>query len=508
MNCLWSVSLALFVALAGVAATPPGLTRLDSASLSRRQQSDRQALDLYRQGLAQVLTYADTRTDLFPGERAEAARLLTVEERESIRRAWTRFLDYILALESIERFHRSCFRLESEAREDSFLLARAAHTAKYRFALEFIQRAERNPALDTVLNDAVPELGLPAGTYARLKWQHLNLVAAGEFAAWESAAAIIGGVRWPRLRREIAEDSGRVWEFGRGRGEWLTVKNGLHILQRSAFKAWFPVQANAAEWMGDTRVYRKGQSLVSPAQVQKLIETLEPGDILLTRSEWYLSNIGLPGFWPHAALYIGTPEQRRRFFDDAGVRSWCEAQGGSAADIEALLSERYPVAYRASVGLLDDGHPARVIEAISEGVSFTSIEHTAACDTLAVLRPRLDTRDKAAALVRAYHFAGRPYDFNFDFQTDAALVCTELVFKAYEPRADCRGLQLPVGEVLGRLVTSANEIVRQFDAQCGTPEQQFDLVLFLDGHETARRAVAASLDTFRASWRRPKWHVR
>lgn len=53
----------------------------------------------------------------------------------------------------------------------------------------------------------------------------------------------------------------------------------------------------------------------------------------------------------------------------------------------------------------------------------------------------------------------------------------------------------------------ANEMVRQFDAQFGTPEQQFDLVVFLDGHERGRKAVESDVAAFRASWKRPKWHI-
>jgi len=182
-------------------------------------------------------------------------------------------------------------------------------------------------------------------------------------------------------------------------------------------------------------------------------------------------------------------------------------QGQADGSFEALLQSRYPSTYGTSRKSQEQGHLPRVLEAMSEGVSFTTLEHSADCDTLAVLRPRLPKREKAAAILRAFHYAGRPYDFNFDFHTDSALVCTELVCKAYQAEADLKGVQFPLSEVLGRPVTPANEMVRQFDAQFGTAGQQMDLVLFLDGSERAKKAVESTVANFRSSWKRPKWHV-
>jgi hypothetical protein len=151
-------------------------------------------------------------------------------------------------------------------------------------------------------------------------------------------------------------------------------------------------------------------------------------------------------------------------------------------------------------------HLPRVVEAISEGVSLTTLEHSADCDALAVLRPRLPKPEQALAVLRAFQYHGRPYDFDFDFATDSELVCTEVVFKAYEPGAATRGLRLPLVEMLGRKVMPANEIIRQLDAQWGTAEQQFEVVVFLDGHEL-KGAVERGAAELRASWRRPKWHI-
>jgi hypothetical protein len=52
-----------------------------------------------------------------------------------------------------------------------------------------------------------------------------------------------------------------------------------------------------------------------------------------------------------------------------------------------------------------------VLEAMSEGVLFTSLEHSAAADALAVLRPQLSAVERAAAFVRAFGYAGRPCDY-------------------------------------------------------------------------------------------------
>jgi len=305
----------------------------------------------------------------------------------------------------------------------------------------------------------------------------------------------------------IAGDRAVIWRHGRGEGVLQTFRNGAQIVKDASFKAYFPIQKGISDWMGDVKVLRAGESLISLDQIHAMQQRLEPGDVLLERREWYLSNIGLPGFWPHAALYIGTPAQRRDYFRDTEVTAWVKQQGISDGSFEKLLRYREAAAYTESLQPREVTHPPRVIEAIGEGVMFTSLEHSAHADSLAALRPLRSKLEKAKAILTAFHYSGRPYDFNFDFLTDDKLVCTELVYKAYEKSGDRIGLQLPTVEVLGRLAMPANEIVKQFDQNYGTPRQQFELVLFLDGHERDKAAVETGLETFRESWKRPKWHV-
>jgi hypothetical protein len=499
-----------FLLLAGLslpgAETKP-ISKLELAELEACLKANTRAVLLQRDGLQAVVRYLESLPELFPTNSLKESRLLRREEKEIVWNTWQRFLDQLLALDALEQYHAGFLRLKGPAKEDSFLISDAAMLAKYRAALEFIDRTEHNPELDKVLNEPVPELGLPAGTYAKLKFKYLNLAIATDFAAHEVMLKTFSDDRQPALREAIQADAAYILKAGRGQGELLTAKNALKVIQNGAQSAWLPIQSGVSEWMGDTKVYRPGRSLISPEQIKELQPKLLPGDVLLERHEWYLSNIGLPGFWSHAAIYLGAPAERRAYFADADVQVWVKAQGQPDGDLEALLQTRSSAAYELSRVPQEEDHAVRVMEAISEGVSFTTAEHLAESDSLAVLRPRLSKVEKAQALMRAFHYAGRPYDFNFDFSTDAELVCTELVYKSYEPATGMTGLNFPLIEMLGRKVTPANELVKQFDVQYGTAAQQYDLVAFLDGIEKQSKAVEASLVVFRESWKRPKWHV-
>ena len=488
--------------LTACAAGPP-LSQLDPPVREARLAGDAAAVEVYRAGLRDVVAYIDARPDLFARDHSPAPTLPSREAREAVWAAWQRFLDYLLALDTIGRGHQRFAELEPPDRERSFAIGHAAFVAQYRFALELLDRLDRTPDLQPQLNEPVSELGLPTGTYARVRFRFLNVARGIEFTALGMVDLDTKVAAPPGLVAAIAEDRAAIWRYGAGRGEAMTARNALQVVQRAAFAGWFPVQAGIAEWMGDTRLAPHARALVTPAQAAALAAVLEPGDILLVRREGYLSNIGIPGFWPHAVLYVGTPEERRRAFAGPEVAAWVQGRGQADGNFEALLARTHPVAYAQALAT-DGGEPRRALEAISEGVVFTTLEHAAGADHVAALRPRLPAIEKAAAILRAFSYAGRPYDFNFDFRTDAALVCSELVYKAYEPGPGRQGLRLPLVDVLGRPVLPPSEIARLFDVELGTPGAQLELVRFLDSR-AGGVAVDGDVEAFRRSWRRPKW---
>jgi hypothetical protein len=495
-----------FLIFSHVSVTPAAQSRGDR--LQQQLNNNLQVVFTQRKGLADIVTYLESQKALFNKPKSRDNPLPSKTQRALIRTIWLSLLDRLMILDSISQSYEDFKQLKDEAlQKHAFHVAYAAFLARYRHVLDFLQISETNPQLHTLLNEPIAELGLKQGTYSSLKFHYLNIAIATEFARYNLTYRLTGEATNLSLKQGISEDQAKLWQYGKGSGIKQTVKNGVQIIKDSSFKAFFPIQKGVSEWMGDVRVRRVHQSLISPQQIRALQPRLEPGDILLERREWYLSNIGLPGFWPHAALYIGTPEQRQNYFNDEATKHWVKQQGINDGSFELLLQQHYPQAYPESLATDEENHPTQIIEAVSEGVIFTSLEHSAEADSLAILRPKLNRIDKAKAIFQAFHYSGRPYDFKFDFLTDSELVCTELVYKAYEASQDKTGLSFPVIEIMGRLATPANEIVKQFDSNFSTAKQQFDLVLFLDGHEKSKSAVVSTLADFRASWKRPKWHI-
>lgn len=488
---------------------PAGADGKPSPGPPDQARDDAEALLASRRGMREALDFARSVPGPLPAAKSRAGGLLRRDEKMALWGAWSTLLDHYAALDVLGSYYKADFlRNDRTWQKRSFAIAYGSFLAEYRTALEFIALVDKDPALDTVLDEAVPEFGIPARTYGKFKLRFLNVLRATEFAALQAVStARDDGEEFPGLRKAIDEDASVIWSMGKGKGYALTVKNALSVVGAAGFAAWFPVQKGAAEWMGDVKVLRQGVSLITADQIRALASRLRPGDILLERREWYLSNLGLPGFWTHAALYIGSPAERRAWLDDPAVHEWVRAQGIADGQIETLLRDRYPEAYAAGAASREGGPLPRVLEAVSEGVTFTTLEHSAAADSFAVLRPRLPKRDTAASLFRAFHYSGRPYDFNFDFRTDSSLVCSELIYKVYEPSPGVSGIVFPLDRIMGRDITTPNAMVRQFDAQYGTESQQTDMVLFLDGYEQSGKSLESGIAEFRRSWRRPKWHA-
>ncbi len=500
-------------------AAPPTVYEIPAAEFERQVRYDLGALRRYADGMARVYVQAGLDLQLFK-RRGRGA--YAPDERRRLKTLWATLYAYFSASEQLRQRYWGFVNLPpTDPRHPwGFVATHLALTAQLDYGLAFAGLGKGNKQLETLLDEADAELGLPARSFAGFKaicihvGTHAQLLSGN---AWlplaEGALAKSGAMQGAELEAAwktlTARAESAVKRVGKKGGD-LLVDNALDILRDSGAAAVFPVQKSFAEWLGDTRVARQGTPLISAAQRQALVARLSPGDIVVTRQNWFLSNLGLPGFWPHAELYLGLPADLAAAFDaDVETRAWVGTQPEAVETFTALLAKRFPDKWqRYQRGVDFQGHgPIRVIEAISEGVSFTALEHAFGVDYLGVMRPRLPPVEKAQAILRAFHYQGRPYDFDFDFYSDATLVCTELVFKAYQPGDGMKGLQLTLVDVAGRMTLPAVELVKRFAAEADRPDRQLDFVAFLDGREAEGKAVEADLAAFRGSPARPKWDI-
>ncbi|MGA1876152.1 MAG: hypothetical protein ACMUIA_11145, partial [bacterium] len=266
------------------------LQELEESMLGDRITTDLNSISIYRDGLRSTLAFMTPGLKTLRPEGDRKVNVPPREAKEDVWNAWKGLLDYYLALESIRSYYKDFSMVkDKERRADSFLVYNASFLAQYRFALEFLEKADAYPELDTILNDPVPELGLSGKTYARFKFRFLHVARALEFAALQVQDKAFGSKNFPETRAFIKEDSEVILRMGRGTGEVLTLKNALKVIKDAGFQVWLPVQTGISQWMSDVKVRRLGRYLISQEQIHNMTSLLLPGDILLQRREWHLT---------------------------------------------------------------------------------------------------------------------------------------------------------------------------------------------------------------------------
>ena len=91
-----------------------------------------------------------------------------------------------------------------------------------------------------------------------------------------------------------------------------------------------------------------------------------------------------------------------------------------------------------------------------DGVQIRSLASPFHSDSIVVLRPKLATQEIARGLARGLAHEGKPYDFDFDFTRSDRIVCTEVVFRAFDGLGP---IKFPLTRRAGRLTLSGNDLI-------------------------------------------------
>ncbi len=402
-------------------------------------------------------------------QKAEGRTFYKPEEDDQIRWAFVTYLSHRAALIRIAATYAGFEGVrEPSLQARCFMVGHAAGCTAYEAGLKFVALYRDVDPVRRKLNEPESRWGLPAGMFDRIYdsvTDDRNLATMHEMSAKYDGRREEWTSIWPaesfawldaRIRR--GQDYVKSKALSRSRA-WLSRLT--RRVKQDAYTPVYTAQSALSAWIGDTRITQDPPA-ISPEQIHAAAAELRPGDIILERRNWFLSNAFLPGFWPHGALYVGTPEDLRRL----GI--------ADRPEVKARWAQ-----------FTRPGEPLTVVESVSEGVIFNSLSHSIHADHVAVLRPRgLTPAQIGEAIVRAFSHQGKPYDFEFDFFTSDKLVCTELVYRAYEGL-----LHFDLVRVMGRDTLPALEIARKFAKEHGTPAAQLDFVLFLDAVPGEQKAL-------------------
>ena len=474
----------------------------DPAEVQQRIEADIGMVPVYIRGLEKTLAQIEQDGSI----RHPEPHRLTPQQRQTLLELWSRYLAYAMELEKAKHVHKHFYQISYRRYPEwnlrSFLIAYSAFIANFENSIR-LAALPRNLWMRTFLNEHRPDLDIPPRSLLALQEAtarpdalvqlHLGqanlqlLKAVGKLSDADDHALIAyAETSYTDILKQI------------GQRPDILARAPRHGLEQIVFETWLPLQKGVAEGMSLIRTTHR-PNFITQDDIRSIMPELEPGDILLERRNWYLTNIGIPGFWPHTALYTGTLAELDRYFEGIPVPG--------AASVSDYLRAQLPDLFALLSGQSPDGYAFRVFEALGPGVIPTPLEISAAADYLAVLRPRLDKQDKLKAILRAFSFHGRPYDYNFDFITDDALVCSELIYKAYEPGEAGAGLTFQLEETAGRPLLPPHSMVRKFAREYGTENAELEFVLFLDGSENEKKAIRRDASAFSDSCRRSKWDV-
>jgi hypothetical protein len=96
---------------------------------------------------------------------------------------------------------------DTNERRRSFHMTRAIFLVQYRVALEILPILEQNAAVGKILDQGDTRLGLDKGLYAHFKYQYLDVIKAGRYAALEAVALTYAPAPDAKIEQWAALDS-------------------------------------------------------------------------------------------------------------------------------------------------------------------------------------------------------------------------------------------------------------------------------------------------------------
>ena len=343
-----------------------------------------------------------------------------IQEANSIRTALFPF-----ALKYRHSLYRTDESLDDRDRIESIVISMASALCLYDNASFMENHFSNKSTLREKLNEAYPEYNIQDNYYKdslmranKLSYRSNMLDAVTFFKSNEKTITFHIANSDPQIRalydyiiHSPVRASMENESIFNSIGHEITVLLGQGITSsiNACGKLKFNISKGVGNTMGLVR-WRNGKLKDDTLFLSEFSQHLRPGDILLEKTPFALTDKTIPGHFGHAALYIGTYAQ----LEELGMLD--------SPFIKQHLSE------------IRQGKV--ILEALREGVVLNSVEHFMNIDDVAVLRSKnLAPNEIKTSLTLGLSHYGKKYDFDFNVNTTETIVCSELVYAAY-PQID------------------------------------------------------------------------
>jgi hypothetical protein len=303
------------------------------------------------------------------------------------------------------------------------------------------------------LNEADPVFGIPQGVYNTVQKSLTSpsnawcLHQANTYYDENQAALVATAKQRGLLGRQLGAALGIIKELGHrlhvSPAQYAHARMDVRkdqlvrgLGEKGVGRAMYWVQELAGRLIGKLKVKPTHKPQLPDQVIAQLTSMLKPGDVFVTRKLYSATNYFLPGYWPHAILYLGDID--------------------SLVQCDLAKEEQFHSRWQRLLDL-DHDNPHRVLEAMADGVWLRSINSPFAVDAVTVIRPKLSESQVVGALSRGIAHESKPYDFDFDFTRSDRLVCTEVVYRSYEGIDD---MSFELTRRAGRMTFSAEDLLR------------------------------------------------
>ncbi len=311
------------------------LAPLSEKKLHAEMQRDEESLTSIIQGLEEL----ETKAHEVHAEFAAGTRNYDNEaDNDAVRQLLLSYINFRSALLRLvwKYLNHDQVRAEKD-RLRAFLIDYTAATVLCESSMKFVHNFNRSEKTIARLNEGEPVWGIPAGMYDTVQRNLASessirqLALAGEY--YERMGPRLeefdlgDDSRYASFHAAIRRAGGTMKKLG---GPSWAQKFGVASkdLERLIADVKYETQSAVSTWIGDVKISepREGVSLIPAEQLNRLKPMLKPGDVLIERRNWYVSNAFLPGYWPHAALYVGSAEDLKNLglADDPYVQKHLE----------------------------------------------------------------------------------------------------------------------------------------------------------------------------------------